>query len=279
MMQGGSPLLKQGHRQNYQVFSGAIRKVGEDFSWLAETLAALAKVIGWEERFVRVITHLSQRLIHGITEKGLALSSIRIRGMGRSHINRLVHEGYDTPEAIADLPLAELERLLPKRLAEKLYSYFPGRYQNTEETKTRPTGVRELTIETETKKVKSTPAKPEETVTCSLSKIINDDQKRKELCANLNVTKDLRKLVSDPPVLLIDIRQMLIFYHGAQVILPLMSFRLLELLAGNPKSVITREQIYERLWPECEGNDDSSRPYEQQITDHKRKLPGVIRKE
>jgi len=92
------------------------------------------------------------------------------------------------------------------------------------------------------------------------------------------VTKDLRKLVSDPPVLLINIRQMLIFYHGAQVILPLMSFRLLELLAGNPKSVITREQIYERLWPECEGNDDSSRPYEQQITDHKRKLLGVIRK-
>lgn len=264
--------------RNYQVFSGAIRKVGEDFSWLAETLAALAKVIGWEERFVRVITHLSQRLIHGITEKGLALSSIRIRGLGRSHINRLVHEGYDTPEAIADLPLAELERLLPKRLAEKLYSYFPGRYQNTEETKTRPTGVREPTSENETKNVKSTPAKPEETVTCSLSKIINDDQKRKELCANLNVTKDLRKLISDPPVLLMDIRQMLIFYHGAQVILPLMSFRLLELLAGNPKSVITREQIYERLWPECEGNDDSSRPYEQQITDHKRKLLGVIRK-
>lgn len=111
-----------------------------------------------------------------------------------------------------------------------------------------------------------------------MSGIISGEQKRKEFCAKLNVTKDLREIISDPPVLLLDVRQVLVFYRGAQVILPLMSFRLLELLAGNPKAVITRAQIYERLWPESEGNDDSSRPYEQQITDHKRKLLDGIRK-
>ncbi len=264
--------------RNYQVFSGAIRKVGEDFSWLAETLAALARVTGWEERFVRALIRLSQRLIHGITEKGLALSSIRIRGLGRSHINRLVHEGYDTPETIADLPLAELERLLPKRLAEKLHSHFAGCYREEEEKNPNENGICEPAGKPVTKKAESMPVKPEETAACSLSGIISDDQKRKELCAKLNVTKDLREIISDPPVLLLDVRQALVFYRGAQVILPLMSFRLLEMLAGNPKAVITRAQIYERLWPESEGNDDASRPYEQQITDHKRKLLDGIRK-
>lgn len=92
------------------------------------------------------------------------------------------------------------------------------------------------------------------------------------------MNKDLWEIISDPPVLLLDVRQALVFYRGVQVILPLMSFRLLELLAGNPKAVITRAQIYERLWLESEGNGDASRPYEQQITDHKRKLLDGIRK-
>jgi replicative superfamily II helicase len=66
---------------SYQVFSGAIKRVGEDFSWLAETLASLAKEIRWDQRAIARISNLSQRLIYGVTEKGLALSSIRLRGL------------------------------------------------------------------------------------------------------------------------------------------------------------------------------------------------------
>ena len=86
---------------SYEVFSGAIKRVGEDFSWLAETLAALARDIQWDPRAIEKISALSQRLIYGVTEKGLALSKIRLRGLGRTYINCLVDEGYDTPEAIS----------------------------------------------------------------------------------------------------------------------------------------------------------------------------------
>ena len=118
---------------SYEVFSGAIKRVGEDFSWLAETLAALARDIQWDPRTIEKISALSQRLIYGVTEKGLALSKIRLRGLGRTYINCLVDEGYDTPEAITDLSLAEVERLLPKRLAGRLYRHFHREYQIREE--------------------------------------------------------------------------------------------------------------------------------------------------
>lgn len=74
------------------------------------------------------------RLIYGVTEKGLALSRIRIRGLGRTYINRLLGQGYDTPEAIADLPLNELEKHLPKHLAERLYQHFQRQHEKKEET-------------------------------------------------------------------------------------------------------------------------------------------------
>ncbi len=129
-----SPAETKEIENSYEVFSGAIKRVGEDFSWLAETLAALAKEIRWDPRAIARIENLSQRLIYGVTEKGLALSKIRLRGLGRTYINRLIAEGYDTPEAVSELSLAELERLLPKHLAGRLYRHFHPEYQVREET-------------------------------------------------------------------------------------------------------------------------------------------------
>ena len=41
---------------SYEVFSGAIKRVGEDFSWLAETLAALARDIQWDPKAIEKIS-------------------------------------------------------------------------------------------------------------------------------------------------------------------------------------------------------------------------------
>jgi replicative superfamily II helicase len=53
---------------SYEVFSGALKWVGEDFSWLAETLASLAREIRWDPKAIEKISALSQRLIYGVTE-------------------------------------------------------------------------------------------------------------------------------------------------------------------------------------------------------------------
>jgi len=98
------------------------------------------------------------------------------------------------------------------------------------------------------------------------------------LRSSLAGAKDLSALVIDPPALLIDERQMLLFYRGIQIALPVMSFRLFILLPKKPKVVITRGEIYDHLWPERQGKKELGRPYERQITDHKWKILNSIRK-
>jgi len=50
-------------------------------------------------------------------------------------------------------------------------------------------------------------------------------------------------------------------------------------LAIRPGEVVSRSEIYERLWPEMLSNpDSSSNPYDRQISDHKRKIAVQIRK-
>jgi len=269
---------------SYEVFSGAIKRVGEDFSWLAETLASLAKEIRWDPRAIARIEKLSQRLIYGVTEKGLALSKIRLRGLGRTWINRLVDEGYDTPEAIADLPLSEMERLLPKQLAGRLYRHFHQDYQVREEATGEETtvGIREETSDSDHAEevTDSGTAMPagDSPFPRPLADILHKETLLTALRARLADAKDLRELITNPPVLLINERQMLLFYRGIQIVLPIMSYRLLFLLAKKPKVVITRNDIYDHLWPERQGKENLDRPYEQQITDHKWKILNAIKK-
>jgi hypothetical protein len=305
---------------SYEAFSCAIKRMGEDFSWLTETLAVLAKEIRWDLLAVAVIKDLSRRLTYDLTENGHAPSDVHIRRLGQAYISRLIAEGFDTPEVATDPPLTEMESLLSKHMAGWLYNHFHREYQKQRDApqeaasgvcdtggakyggktagqvKTGSEGMpaapaasassslapatTATTTTTTTITTKTTPMPGASDISFPryLACILQNKDTLFALRTRLADTKYLRELIADPPVLLLDVRQMLVFYRGIQVILPLMSFRLLELLAKNTKMVVTRDEIYECLWPENEGNDGVSRPYEQQITDHKRKLLAGIRK-
>jgi len=280
---------------SYEVFSGAIKRVGEDFSWLAETLTALARDIQWDPKTIEKISALSQRLIYGVTEKGLALSKIRLRGLGRTWISRLVDEGYDTPEAIADLPLTEMERLLPKQLAGRLYRHFHREYQVREEAtgEETTTGISEEASDTDHVKESSDHAKTDSAAAPPttappagvippfprpLADILHDETLLTALRARLGDAKDLRDLITNPPAIFMDERQKLFFYRGFPVALRPAYFGYLLLLAKRPKEIITRQELYDRLWPGEMSYDGNNKPYERQISDHKRKLIAQIRK-
>ena len=81
-----------------------------------------------------------------------------------------------------------------------------------------------------------------------------------------------------PPAILIEERQKLFFYRGVPVMLRPVSFSYLLLLAQTPREFVMREEIYSRLWPGEMDYEGSNKPYERQITDHKRKLIAEIRK-
>ena len=297
---------------SYEVFSGAIKRVGEDFSWLAETLASLAKEIRWDPQAISRIERLSQRLIYGVTEKGLALSKIRLRGLGRTYINTLLAEGYDTPEAVTELPLTELERLLPKHLAERLYRHFHKDYQKLEDATEReaagqaavgeireaadqaktgsegtpvvgliptvPPSAAPLAIESPAAVPFPAPPAYDISFPRPLADILRDSILLAALRTRLADAKDLRELIADPPVIFMDEGQQLFFYRGCPIKLQPASFQYLLILAGKPKQIIARDEIYRRLWPGPMKYDGSNKPYERQISDHKRRFIAQIRK-
>ena len=56
----------------------------------------------------------------GIDFKGLELAKLRIRGLGRGYISRLVQNGYDSPRALSELSIEELEKIVPEDLARRI---------------------------------------------------------------------------------------------------------------------------------------------------------------
>ena len=275
MQQWISKMETKNIERKYQVFSGAIKKVGEDFSWLAETLMAFAEVSGWDDSFVKRIENLSHRLVCGVTEKGLALSQIRIRGMGRAYINRLVHEGYDTPKIIMDLPLEELTRLLPQRLAERLYRHCHKSSADPEEGADdhQPSPALE-TINEDTPGVKE----PLPSTLPSVADLLKDEKHLFAFRAKLEEAKNLHELIDDPPGMILDERQMLFFFRGIPVPLPFTTFKLLSLLANKPREIVTRKEMYQALWPDDEISGGANGPYDHQITDHKSRIISRIKK-
>lgn len=76
---------------------------------------------------------------------------------------------------------------------------------------------------------------------------------------------------------MIDLRRKEVSYRGLLLDLPPRAFQLLVLLASRPSRLVTKDEIYDHLWPESEGRTADERSYERQIADHKRKLMTRLR--
>jgi helicase len=86
--------------RQFHVWAGALRRVGEEYAWLVEALAAIAHACGWPEPRCREIEVLSDRLIHGVRDDAVAIAKLRVKGLGRVLVRRLVAAGFNTPDAM-----------------------------------------------------------------------------------------------------------------------------------------------------------------------------------
>jgi len=111
-----------------------------------------------------------------------------------------------------------------------------------------------------------------------LADILRDTSLLAALRTRVADAKDLRDLIADPPMIFMDERQQLFFYRGCPIKLQPASFQYLLILAAKPKQIIARDEIYRRLWPGPMKYDGSNKPYERQISDHKRRCIAQIKK-
>jgi DNA-binding winged helix-turn-helix (wHTH) protein len=175
---------------------------------------------------------------------------IRLRYWDRSVNDGPDDGGIDLSSIVVELPLSELARLLPQRLVVELYNLVRKLFE-----------------------IPEGPCFP-----CFLADVVRNRFLLSALRARLAHIRNLAELISDPPAILIDERQKLFFYRGVPVMLRPISFSYLLLLAQTPSEFVMREVIYNRLWPGEMDYEGSNKPYEGQISDHKRKLIAEIRK-
>jgi len=122
------------------------------------------------------------------------------------------------------------------------------------------------------------PRRPEGNKTHSLYEIVHDGNDPSALRGRLAGTDDLRQLIPAPPTILLDKQQQLFFYRGIQIKLQPACFQCILILANSPKNIVAREEIYRCLWPGDANYSGTNKPYESQISDHKRRGIAQIKK-
>jgi len=175
---------------------------------------------------------------------------IRLRYWNRGVNDGLYDGDVDLSGIVVELPLSKLARLLPQRFAVRLYNLVRKLFE-----------------------IPEGPCFP-----CSLADLLRNRSLLSMLRAKLAHVNNLLELIADPPAILIDERQKLFFYRGVPVMLRPVSFSYLFLLAQTPREFVMREEIYSHLWPGEMDFEGTNKPYEGQISDHKRKIIAEIRK-
>ncbi|MDD5014609.1 MAG: DEAD/DEAH box helicase, partial [Atribacterota bacterium] len=215
--------------ETYKIYGGAIRKLGEGFSWLADCLGAIAYDLGWSKKKNKKeelagIKMLSERLAWGVEEEGLKLARIHIPGLSRNYIRALLREGYDDERCLGELSEEGLARVVPEKLAERIKKRFAA-----------PTAL--SFTEPSTKN----------------DKLVTKNQQPK----NENIQTESNDSQLAPctlqPVLEIDIhRPDRIIFEGKEIEVTAIQFSLIYLLAQNRGKILTYNDLLDTIWKESE---------------------------
>lgn len=216
--------------QKYFAASGAIQKTAQEFSWLIETLSQMCELKGWRKDIVAKLRELSQRLVYGVTEKGLLLSRIRIPGFSRGYIARLVREGYDSIEALKEVTeFSEYTRLLPESIAKRLYAHVHARVVSQEKQ------------EAEEKAVMLKAAE------VASAYVARKDETKSEVKDAPFVTDTSQE--PDSRTLVVNMHRCKAFYKGFDLALPRRAFDFLAYLSEKPMHLIGRNELCKKVFP------------------------------
>ena len=84
----------------YQAWAGAVRRIGEEYGWLVDALAGVARASGWPDTRSRALDVLADRLAYGVNPDALPVARLRARGVGRALVRRLIDAGFADREAL-----------------------------------------------------------------------------------------------------------------------------------------------------------------------------------
>jgi helicase len=205
----------------YKIYGGAIRKLGESFSWLADSLAAVGEDLGWgkkenKKEELAGIKILSERLAWGVKEEGLGLAHLHIPGLGRSYVRALLREGYDNRKCLEELSVEELTKVVPKILAKRIKKRLYAEIGKVKEGGLQDDGQRLTTISSRTSQLK--------TENRELKTILAIDTHRPDR----------------------------IIFEGKKIEVTATEFSLIHLLAQHNEQVMSYDELVDELWKDEE---------------------------
>jgi len=108
----------------YNTFSGSIQRLAEGISWIVDAITGIAAVMNIDESRVQRFGKLSRRLLVGIEQHGLSLAVLRIKGLNRHQIAKLVSAGIADVETLRVKSIEELTGIIPPTLAKRIVKRF-----------------------------------------------------------------------------------------------------------------------------------------------------------
>ncbi len=229
--------------KDYGLYRGCIYRLGEGFSWLADSLSVIAESLDWEKKYskdLNKIKMLSYRLAGGVQEEGINLALLHIPGLSRYYIRRLVGAGYREENSLRDASEIELGKLIPKRLVQRIQRRMK------EENNHQAVSKEKLIVQDEYCEPVILPSPFK---TTSITSAIHNLQP----VAVSSPTKTENCNPTFVAILEIDRRHTdRIIFEGKEVKLTPLAFSLLYLLAQNPKEVLIYDYLINTIWKESE---------------------------
>lgn len=230
--------------EDYGILGGSIQRMGEEFSWLVDTLSIIAEKEGWKEDRADdliKIKLLSMQLIYGVGSEGISLARLNIPNLTRYYINKLAREGYNSEQCLRELSDNQLKQFLPDLLVQEIKDYFARKnsYPNSENGLTvsnhhnSDNGNNHL-INT------FTHINDNQSTDIAPTKKSGDDHIKSENC----MMDDLIEIDQNRPDRII--------FSGENIAISKTGFQLISLLARNKGKLLSYEEILDILWPSDE---------------------------
>jgi helicase len=107
----------------YEIWSGAIARVGLGYAWMADGLSGIAGAVGWSDEQRQKIDGLAARLAFGVREDAVDIAWLHVPGFGRGAIRAAVEAGLKKPRDVRSKSKEELRSLMGTvRAADALWA-------------------------------------------------------------------------------------------------------------------------------------------------------------
>ncbi|MBA7544695.1 hypothetical protein ES705_37056 [subsurface metagenome] len=238
--------------EEYGLYRGCIYRLGEGFSWLANSLSEIAESMGWEKIINKDLNKIrisSKRLVEGVQEEGLNLALLYIPGLSRYHIRRLVRAGHGDENSLRDVSGGDLGKSIPRRLVQRILESVKEENNHQVVAKAKWI-VQDENCEPEPAilpspfKLTSTTSASHNLKPASVSSPSKTENPNSNLKPKNQKPKNVLEISLNRPDRIV--------FEGKEVKLTPLAFSLLYLLAQNPKEVLIYDYLIDTIWKESE---------------------------